>query len=69
MKSFKNFVVVSTLSLLSFGTFAQSITASATTLESAEAQIAAQAQQHGAQYKIIEASTNNRVHMTAELTK
>ena len=47
----------------------QSITASASTLDGAEAKIAAQAKQAGASYKITEANTNNRVHMTAELYK
>jgi hypothetical protein len=69
MKSIKTFVAVAALSLVSFGSFAQSITASASTLDGAEAKIAAQAAQQGAQYKITEANTNNRVHMTAELYK
>lgn len=69
MKSIKNFVAVSVLALVSFGSFAQSITATASTLNGAEAKIAAQAQQQGAQYKITEASSNNVVHMTAELQK
>lgn len=69
MKNFKNLVVVSALTLVSFGSFAQSVSATASTLESAEAKIAAQAQQQGAQYKIIAASSNNVIHMTAELYK
>jgi hypothetical protein len=69
MKSIKTFVAAAALSLVSFGSFAQSITASATTLDGAEAKIAAQAAQQGAQYKITEAHANNRVHMTAELYK
>ncbi|ORM73295.1 DUF1471 domain-containing protein [Pantoea wallisii] len=69
MKSIKNFVAVSALALVSFGSFAQSVTATALTLDGAEAKIAAQAQQQGAQYKITEANTNNVVHMTAELYK
>ena len=69
MKSIKTFVAVAALSLVSFGSFAQTVTASATTLDSAEAQIAAQAKQAGASYKITEANVNNSVHMTAELTK
>lgn len=52
-----------------FGTFAQSISASASTLDRAEAKIAAQAAEQGASYKITSAQFNNRVHMTAELTK
>ncbi|WP_338574953.1 YdgH/BhsA/McbA-like domain containing protein [Erwinia billingiae] len=69
MKSVKNLVAIIALSTLSFGSFAQSITASASSLDGAEAQIAAQAQQLGAKYKITEASSNNYVHMTAELIK
>ncbi|ELA3168536.1 TPA: YdgH/BhsA/McbA-like domain containing protein [Klebsiella pneumoniae] len=69
MKSIKTFVAVAALSMISFGTFAQSISASASTLDRAEAKIAAQAAEQGASYKITSAQLNNRVHMTAELTK
>ncbi len=69
MKSIKTFVAVSLLSLVSFGSFAQSITACAGTLDDAEAQIAAQAHKAGSSYKITEATTKNGVHMTAELLK
>ncbi|NIG20252.1 DUF1471 domain-containing protein [Pantoea sp. Al-1710] len=69
MKSIKTFVAVSALTLVSFASFAQSISVDASTLDSAEAKIAAVAQQQGAQYKITEANTNNRVHMTAQLYK
>lgn len=69
MKSIKKLVLVSALSLVSFGSFAQSVTATGSTLDSAEEQIAAQAQQMGAKYKIIEASNSNVVHMTAEIYK
>ena len=60
---------VAALSLISFGSFAQSVSATASTLGGAEAKIAAQAQQHGDQYKIISANTNNGVYMTAKLYK
>jgi len=69
MKNIKTLAAVAGLSLMSFGAFAQSVTASASTLDAAEAQIAAQAQKAGASYKITEANVNNNVHMTAELTK
>jgi hypothetical protein len=69
MKSIKNFVAAATLSLLSFGAFAQSITAVDSTLEGAEAQIARQAKEAGASYKITETFNSNHVHMTAELSK
>ena len=69
MKSIKTFVAVIALAA-SFGSFAaQTVTATGSTLESAEAKIAAQAAEQGASYKITSAQFNNRVHMTAELTK
>jgi hypothetical protein len=71
MKTIKalSIAAVAALSLMSATSFAQSVSVTASTLDSAEAKIAAQAQQQGAQYKITEANTNNRVHMTAELYK
>lgn len=70
MKSIKMLVAAVALSTLSFGAFAQSVTASGTTIDDAEAKIAAQAEQAGASsYKITEANVNNTVHMTAELYK
>ena len=53
MKSIKTFVAVAT----------------ASTLDRAEAKIAAQAAEQGTSYKITSAQFNNRVHMTAELSK
>ena len=69
MKSIKTFVAVAALSMMSFGAFAQSVSATASTLDRAEAKIAAQAAEQDASYKITSAQFNNRVHMTAELTK
>ncbi len=69
MKSIKTLVAAVALSTLSFGAFAQSVTASGATIDDAEAKIAAQAEQAGASYKITEANVNNTVHMTAELYK
>lgn len=69
MNSIKTFVAVTALSLISFGSFAQSISVESSTLDGAEAKIAAVAQQQNAQYRITEANTNNRVHMTAQLYK
>jgi len=71
MKTIKAMTIaaVAALSLMSAASFAQSISVTSSTLDGAEAKIAAQAQQEGAQYKITEANTNNRVHMTAELYK
>ncbi|MEX9254578.1 YdgH/BhsA/McbA-like domain containing protein [Pseudenterobacter timonensis] len=70
MKSIKTFVAAIALAT-SFGSFAaQTVSASASTLDGAEAKIAAQAQASGASsYKITQAFTGNRVHMTAELNK
>ncbi|WP_058969631.1 DUF1471 domain-containing protein [Type-D symbiont of Plautia stali] len=69
MKSIKTFAAVVALSVLPFASFAQSVIACASTLDGAEAQIAAQAHKAGASYKVTEANFNNGVHMTAELTK
>ncbi|MGK9173639.1 DUF1471 domain-containing protein [Yokenella regensburgei] len=69
MKSIKTFVAVIALAT-SFGSFAaQTVTATGSTMDGAEAKIAAQAQQAGASYHITEAFTGDRVHMTAQLTK
>lgn len=72
MKSIKTFVAVIALAT-SFGSFAAqtvTVTATASTIDGAEAKIAAQAQEAGASsYKITQAFTGNRVHMTAELNK
>jgi hypothetical protein len=69
MKSIKTFVAVAALSLVSFASFAQTINATASTLDDAEAKIASIAKQQGASYKIIAANGQNQVHMTAELAK
>ena len=60
MKFIKTFVAVAALSLFSAASFAQSVSATASTLDRAE---------QGASYKITSAQFNNRVHMTAELSK
>ncbi|MGK3131612.1 DUF1471 domain-containing protein [Pantoea sp. C8B4] len=69
MKNIKTFVAVIALSVVSFASFAQSVTALASTLDAAEAQIAAQAHQVGASYKITGARFNNGAYISAELTK
>lgn len=70
MKNIKTFVAVIALAT-SFGSFAaRTVTATDSTIDGAEAQIAAQAKAAGASsYKITEAFGGNRVHMTAELNK
>lgn len=69
MKTIKNIVAVTALTLASFSGFAQSVTASGTTLDAAEAQIAAKAKQLGSSYKITSARFTNRAEMSAELVK
>ncbi|MDQ0021712.1 MULTISPECIES: YdgH/BhsA/McbA-like domain containing protein [Pantoea] len=69
MNSIKNFVAVTALSLISFGSFAQTITATASTLDAAEAKVAAQAKDAGASYKITGARVDNRAYVSAELIK
>lgn len=69
MNTIKTFVAVAALSLISFGSFAGSITATASTLDAAEAKVAAQAKDAGASYKIIGARVDNRAYVSAELIK
>ncbi|MGC0842601.1 DUF1471 domain-containing protein [Pantoea agglomerans] len=69
MKSIKTFVAVAAISLISFGSFAQTITATASTLDAAEAKVAAQAKDAGASYKITGARVDNRAYVSAELIK
>lgn len=69
MNSIKNFVAFTVLSLISFGSFAQTITATASTLDAAEAKVAAQAKDAGASYKITGARVDNRAYVSAELIK
>lgn len=71
MKNIKTLSAFALLSLISFGSFAQSVTVTADTLDNAQAKIADIAKHdNGASYHITEANTNgNGVHMTAVLTK
>lgn len=69
MNSIKTFVAVTALSLISCGSFAQTITATASTLDAAEAKVAAQAKDAGASYKITGARVDNRAYVSAELIK
>ncbi|MCS5960404.1 DUF1471 domain-containing protein [Klebsiella pneumoniae subsp. pneumoniae] len=70
MKSIKTFVAVIAMAA-SFASFAaETVTATASHNGRRGSEIAAQAQAAGASsYKITEAFTGNRVHMTAELNK
>lgn len=56
------------LSLLSFSTLAQTVTAVDSTIEGAEEKISTLATKEGKSYEILGASFKNRVYMTAELT-
>jgi len=69
MNPIKIFVAVTALSLISFGSFAQTITTTASTLDAAEAKVAAQAKDAGASYKITGARVDNRAYVSAELIK
>jgi len=73
MKNVKTLALatVAALSMISFGSFAaESISAHGSTLDSAEAHIAAKAQAEGASgYKITSARAEDGVYMTAELYK
>ncbi|MBL7637959.1 MULTISPECIES: DUF1471 domain-containing protein [Enterobacteriaceae] len=69
MKVISKIFIITALSLVSLASFAQSVTATGSTLDEAHAKIAAQAKEAGAEYSITEAYSGNRVHMTAELTR
>ena len=56
------------LTLLSFSTMAQTVTAVDSTIEGAEKKILTLATKEGKSYEILGASFKNRVYMTAELT-
>ena len=66
MKTIKNFVAVTAL-LISFSSFAESITATASTLDAAEAKVASLAKDAGASYLITGARVDNRAYVSAEL--
>lgn len=69
MNSIKTFVAVALFALISSTSYAQTVTATAATLDAAEAKIANQAKFTGSAYTITEAYTGNQVHMTARLIK
>ncbi|ARU92327.1 YdgH/BhsA/McbA-like domain containing protein [Tatumella citrea] len=63
-------LIAAALSALSFGAFAESVSATSSTLDGAQAQIAAKAKAAGASsYTITSTINNNRVYMSAELNK
>ena len=69
MKTVKSALIIAVLSAISFGSVAQSITATGSTLDEAESHIAQQAKKVGSDYKITESYAGNQLHMTAELIK
>jgi hypothetical protein len=68
MKNIK-IIAAAALTLISCASFAETVTVTASTLDSAEAKISAQAKDQGASYKILSAIGQNKVHMTAEISK
>ncbi|KFD22307.1 MULTISPECIES: YdgH/BhsA/McbA-like domain containing protein [Tatumella] len=70
MKILTTIATAAVFSALSFGASAEMISATGSTLDSAQAHIAAQAKADGASsYTITSARTDNGVYMTAELNK
>lgn len=70
MKTLSMIIAATALSAFAFGASAQSVTATASTLDSAEAVIAQKAKEMNAsEYKITSAHVGNRVTMSAELYK
>ena len=69
MKTIKYFAAIMLFSVFSASALAQTVSATASTLDDAEARVAAQAAKQGQSYKILSAINNNRVHVTAELTQ
>lgn len=69
MKLIKNLAIASTLSLVSLSSYAQSITATGSTLDEATAKIAAIAKKEGASYKIVGAFNGNFIYIIAKLDK
>lgn len=62
-----SFIVVVTLSLISFSSVAKTITAVGSTIDSTEKEISLQAAKQGKSYKILGAFFKNRVYMIAKL--
>lgn len=70
MKTIATLLTATVLATASFGAFAQSVTATAATLSSAEKIIAQKAcEQHASGYTITSARMGNYVTMSAKLTK
>ncbi|CAK9886996.1 MAG: hypothetical protein XXXJIFNMEKO3_03446 [Candidatus Erwinia impunctatus] len=67
MKKTSVFILLASMSFISFGSLAQNITARAPTIDSAEALIAEQAKKLNAEYKIIATLDKNGVYMVAKI--
>lgn len=61
--------IAAAVSLMSYSALAESVSARGSTLDEAEAKIAAKAADLGAGYRIIGAHTNNKVYMIGELIR
>lgn len=61
--------IAAAVSLMSYSALAESVSARGSTLDEAEAKIAAKAASQGAGYRIIGAHTNNKVYMIGELIR
>ncbi|MGG4732762.1 DUF1471 domain-containing protein [Leclercia adecarboxylata] len=62
-------LIILHLPVASFNSYAQSVSATGSTLDDAESQIAQKAKQRGADYKITSSYAGNQIHMTATLPK
>ncbi|ADO49069.1 YdgH/BhsA/McbA-like domain containing protein [[Enterobacter] lignolyticus] len=70
MKTMTTLIAASLLSVIASGAYAQSVTATGSTLDTAEAAIAKKAKEmHASEYKITSAHMGNTVTMSAELYK
>ena len=69
MRLIKTLASVAALSLMSYYSGTETVTATAENLDEAEEVIAAQEKKAGKTYTITEATINNEVHMTAELNQ
>lgn len=69
MNTVKIALIISVMSAASSNSYAQSISATGSTLDDAESQIAQKSKQAGTDYKITSSYAGNQVHMTATLLK
>lgn len=69
MNSIKKLILVSILSVISFGSFAETISSWGKTVASAEEKIAKIAEESGSKYKVTTARMGDYAYVTATLTK